>query len=129
MDPTNVAVKVHLRKEFFVVSEIATELTRRGLGELVSKMVHDCPAGASGRRMDLFIHVSKRLIVDFENDEEQHRDRKTSCEHAKLMGHLMDHGAAGYTKEEAELWEPLIQRTKSWTPSSRRPTTPPRCKS
>ena len=39
MDPTNVAVKVHLRKEFFVVSEIATELTRRGLGELVAKMM------------------------------------------------------------------------------------------
>ena len=106
MDPTNVAVNVHLRKEFFVVSEIAAELARRGLGELVAKMIHDCPAGSSGRRMDLFFNISKRLILDFENDEDQHRDRDTSCEHAKLMGHLMDHGAAGYSKQESALWEP-----------------------
>jgi hypothetical protein len=62
--------------------------------------------------MDLRGPVSERLVVDIEHDEFQHKDRETSCEHAKLAGHMMDCGAAGYTKQEAALWDEALPTDK-----------------
>ena len=93
MDPDNVAVKLHLRKEVLVVAAIGEELTRRGFHDrvaaatrLLGSAVHDCALGQSRRRPDLFFLLSgqARLVLTFENDENEHDDRSTSCEHAKL---------------------------------------------
>ena len=110
LDPTNVAVKVFIRKEHLLISEIVSEFLRRGLGDLVSTKsgiaTNDCSLGPSLRRQDVDFDLSDRMILDIENDEDQHRDRSTSCEHRKLVGHLADRGAPALTKEEGNLWDP-----------------------
>jgi len=105
LEPTHAAVKVHVRKEDLMVAGIAAELHARGRGDLVGKLVHDCAAGPSRRRADLALRPSNRFLIDFENDEEQHKDRTTSCERRKLAGHLADHGAPAYTEAEGRLWD------------------------
>jgi hypothetical protein len=104
MDPENVAVKVHIRKEHIVLAALEAILRQRGRGDLLEKVTHDCVQGPSKRRMDWGNIVSERLTQDVEVDEDQHVNRDTSCEHAKLMGHMMDRGALGFTAEEDALW-------------------------
>ena len=110
LDPDNTSVKIYIRKEHLVVSEIASELFRRGLGHLVRRatgiITHDCVTGSSQRRADLDIDVGPRLFLEFENDEFQHVDRQLSCERRKLAAHLVDKGVVGLTKAEAALWDP-----------------------
>ena len=105
LEPTHEAVKVHVRKEDLMVAGIAAELHARGRGDLVGKLVHDCAAGPSRRRADLALRPSNRFLLDYENDEDQHKDRATSCERRKLAGHLADHGAPAYTDAEGKLWD------------------------
>ena len=73
LDPSNVAVKVYIRKEHLVVSQIASEFIRRGHGDLVNAtsgiMTNDCPSGPSMRRSDLDIDLGPGLLCTFENDE------------------------------------------------------------
>ena len=106
MDPTNIAVKLHLRKEFIVISAIAEGLAARGkhqgieLAHILAKTAtHDCALGPSRRRPDLHIPLANGLHLVFENDEDAHRDRTTSCENAKLAGTLMDLGLPGAQSE------------------------------
>jgi len=112
LDPTNIGVKVQIDKEELVMDGIANECYSRGRGDLVSLehgMVHDCATGASRRRADLrLLPNCGRLVLLMENDEGQHKDRSTSCEHAKLAGHLVDAGLPGYTKTEDALWDDAL---------------------
>ena len=105
-DPTHEAVRVLVHKEHLVVAGIVEELHARGRGDLVGRLVHDCPAGPSRRRADLALRPSPRFLIDNEIDEHQHKDRTTSCERRKLAGHMADHGAPAYTEEEGKLWDP-----------------------
>ena len=108
LDPWNVAVKRHVRKECVAVKFLAQALHDKGLGRLVSLRdgaVHDCPLGDSRRRPDLRFKMSNRFVVLWENDEKQHRRVTTSCENAKIAGTLIDLGAPGYTHEEDALFE------------------------
>ena len=108
MDPANVAVKVYVHKEHLLLAGTVEVLRDRGWGWLVcgatNIATHDCEAGPSRRRMDLRLSMSARFLVDVEGDEHEHADRDTSCEHAKLAGHLVDAGAIGMSKAEAELY-------------------------
>ena len=106
LDPTHEAVRVLVHKEHLMVSGIVEELHARGRGDLVDRLVHDCAAGPSRRRADLALRPSPRFLIDNEIDEDQHKDRRTSCERRKLAGHLADHGAPAYTDEEGKLWDP-----------------------
>jgi hypothetical protein len=106
LEPTHAAVRVHVRKEHLMVAAIAEALHARGRGDLVGKLRHDCAAGPSRRRADLALRPSGRFLIDFENDEDQHKDRTTSCERRKLAGHLADHGAPAYSEAEGKLWDP-----------------------
>lgn len=106
LDPENIAVKVLVQKEHLVVAAVAHELYVRGHGNLVTKLKHDCTVGPSRRRADLALRISGRLLIDIENDEDQHVHRTTSCERRKLAGHMADHGAAAYTDAEGQLWDP-----------------------
>lgn len=112
LDPTNIGVKVQIDKEELVMDGIANECYSRGRADLVSLedgMVHDCATGASRRRADLrLLPNCGRLVTLLENDEGQHKDRSTSCEHAKLAGHLVDAGLPGYTKTEDALWDDAL---------------------
>ena len=106
LDPTHIAVKVHVQKEHLVISAIAQLMHERGQSALVLKLVNDCASGPSRRRADLSLRVSERFLLDFENDEHQHKERTTSCERKKLAGYLADHGAPAYTDAEGKLWDP-----------------------
>ena len=112
LDPTNIGVKVQIDREELVMAGIAEECCSRGRADLVSKedgMVHDCATGTSRRRADLrLLPNCGRLVLLMENDEGQHKDRSTSCEHAKLAGHLVDAGLPGYTKTEDALWDDAL---------------------
>lgn len=105
LDPTNLAVHIKFHKEHLFLAAIAEELCKRLWGWLVcgatNIATHDCVAGPSNRRMDLMLAMARRFLVDLEGDEFEHVDRTTSCEHAKLAGHLIDAGLAGLTRSES----------------------------
>ena len=107
-DPYNEVVKAFVHKEDLVLSGVVEELYKRGLGDLASIsdgiLKNDCQEGESRRRKDLNVDTDPRLMFMVENDENQHRDRTTSCERKKLAGHLVDAGATGFSKQEDELW-------------------------
>ena len=113
MDPTNIAVKVHIRKEIIVLSAIAQGLASEGKHQgidlahtLAAAATHDCTLGPSRRRPDLHIPLARGIHLVFENDENAHQDRTTSCENAKLGGTLIDLGAVGgFTKDESEVMD------------------------
>ena len=110
-DPTNTSVKVSLRKEYLVLAGVAEELHSRGYGDLVDLetgvFTNDCPGQLSKRRSDLNVDRIKRMVIQLENDENQHPEEiyTTSCERRKIAGHLVDNGAAAFTKQEGSLWD------------------------
>jgi hypothetical protein len=117
-DPTHDAVRLHVRKEHMVLSGLAEVMIAKGYGHLVDMNtggIHDCAAGPSQRRTDFRSPMSYRFVSLFENDENMHADRTTSCEHAKLAGTLMDHGALGFTKEEGEVMDLTPQELGAMT--------------
>jgi hypothetical protein len=109
-DPTNASVRRHVRKEVEMVNALVERLCQRGYAHLVdanSNSRHDCALGPSMRRPDVYLDLTVRLKVLIEIDENGHKDRDTSCEHAKLAGTLMDFGAPGFTKEEGHAMDIL----------------------
>jgi len=104
-DPDNLAVDVIFHKEHVFLDALAQELHKRLWGWLTcgktNIATHDCAAGESRRRMDLMLAMSRRFLTDVEGDENEHVDRSTSCEHAKLSGHLIDAGLAGLSRSES----------------------------
>ena len=102
-DPNHTCIRTFVRKEVMIVNAIVELLYEKGYGFLVgpkSGSLHDCPLGPSLRRPDVFIDSTPNYKEAVEIAEGQHKDRTTSCEHAKLAGTLMDLGAPGFTKAE-----------------------------
>ena len=102
-DPNHPCIRTFVRKEVMIVNAIVELLYEKGYGFLVgpkSGSLHDCPLGPSLRRPDVFIDSTPNYKEAVEIAEGQHKDRTTSCEHAKLAGTLMDLGAPGFTKAE-----------------------------
>ena len=109
VDPMNPIVKQQVRGEVLVVRLLMTILfkipaVRTMLGKEEAEWIHDCTTGLSRRRPDLLLKVplpdGRLLMILFENDERQHADRTTSCEHSKIAGHFIDFGAVGFTEKE-----------------------------
>jgi hypothetical protein len=99
LDPSNVEAKHVMSKEYFTLAAMVKELVSRGHQSLLGEAVNDCPAGPSRRRMDLSVPTGAAMLLDVEIDEGQHDGYTTSCERAKLAGHLVDEGAAHFDKE------------------------------
>ena len=111
VDPSNPIVKQQIRGEYIIIEMLMSILFKipevsKMLGKSEADWKYDCATGLSKRRPDLIIKVplpdGRTFIIIFENDENGHADRTTSCENSKIAGHFIDFGATWFSQAEGD---------------------------
>jgi len=94
LDALNPVARLRMR-EFKVISGVVhfirTELGRPDIADAIQELgVNDCAEGPSMRRGDHVFRILMTLIGQIEVDEGNHVGYNTSCETAKVAGHIAD---------------------------------------